>query len=405
MPRSRRNPDLHPALLAADGTRYFSDAALAEADHEGGAYKSRTALVLMDPSDFIRMAMPGTKDESVVLVDRLMREGTRFKDVPRLFVSYDKETGVAEVTGHEGRHRSRALLARGVRQMPVRIHTNKLRWSEQSRPSSWDYVKVLPHTLIGEDANRVNRMPMPIPIHYPELETRMRKQNPRRNPHPAFGYHGTSADALADLLRDGLRAEKGYADKKVYFAERASDAMEYLGRAPLLLRFPWPADARRSGDGWSWATSRIPAEEIEVWFGSGEAGDDPYDDEGWAPLTRESARAYRSLLGLPKTNPAPRVPRGFRDLAAWSKWADGQGVDLRLLRTPYGGVEITDLFAHTTGTGAGTRVVAALVSAADTAGMPLVLEPSSRRNITFYERFGFAVSPRGTAMIRSPRSR
>jgi hypothetical protein len=104
-----------------------------------------------------------------------------------------------------------------------------------------------------------------------------------------------------------------------------------------------------------------------------------------------------------RRNPAPRVPRGFRDLAAWSKWADGQGVDLRLSRTPYGGVEITDLFAHTTGTGAGTRVVTALVSAADTAGMPLVLEPSSRRNITFYERFGFAVSPRGTAMIRSPR--
>jgi predicted N-acetyltransferase YhbS len=78
-------------------------------------------------------------------------------------------------------------------------------------------------------------------------------------------------------------------------------------------------------------------------------------------------------------------------------------VDLRLSRTPHGGVEITDLFAHTTGTGAGTRVVTALVSAADTAGMPLVLEPSSRRNITFYERFGFVVSPRGTAMIRSPR--
>jgi hypothetical protein len=421
MPRTRRNPDLHPALLAADGTRYFSDAALAEADHEGGAYKSRTALVLMDPSDFIRMAMPGTRSEATELVGRLMQEGTRFNDVPRLFVSYDEETGVAEVKGHEGRHRSRALLARGVRQMPVRIHTNNLRWSEQSRPSSWDYVKVLPHTLIGEGANRANRMPMPIPIHYPELEARMRKQNQRRlamRRNTAHAASGLTDEKMLRLACVGMCGEFAVALQNVYgyplgaFYEVGSDGYDE-GDFTLLHAFAYHPSKKVVDSAGIRAKKDVRADLLVMSGGKIEehpttAGDiDALSMSGLdadvLAHAEDYVRARPEVYGPSRTNPAPRVPRGFRDLAAWSKWADGQGVDLRLSRTPYGGVEITDLFAHTTGTGAGTRVVTALVSAADTAGMPLVLEPSSRRNITFYERFGFVVSPRGTAMIRSPR--
>jgi GNAT superfamily N-acetyltransferase len=244
----RRNPDLHPALRAADGTRYFSDAALAEADHEGGAYKSRTALVLMDPADFIRMAMPGTRSEATELVGRLMQEGTRFKDVPRLFVSYDEETGVAEVTGHEGRHRSRALLARGVRQMPVRIHTNNLRWSEQSRPSSWDYVKVLPHTLIGEAEHRFYRMPMPVPIHYPELEARMRKQNPRP---PVVLYHGTFKPFVPSILKDGLTPATGWggANTTGVFLSGSPEGARYWGRYAAASNLDLDGDGDADFDG------------------------------------------------------------------------------------------------------------------------------------------------------------
>ena len=60
-----------------------------------------------------------------------------------------------------------------------------------------------------------------------------------------------------------------------------------------------------------------------------------------------------------------------------------------------------------TGTGAGSRVMEALAAAADQQGMPLRLTPSGKRNITFYERFGFTVgrTAHDTAMHRTPRRR
>jgi hypothetical protein len=182
--KMRRNPDLDPRLLAADGARYFSPEALAEADKEGSAYKSRTALVLMHPQDFLDMAEPGKREESQAALERVLNAGIGFRDVPRLFVSADhNDPRIAHVTGHEGRHRSRALLARGVTQMPVRIHSQTTRWSEQSDPKSWDYEDQLPERLFGEGENGRNVIPMPVPLHYPELAPRMRtaaRTNPRR---------------------------------------------------------------------------------------------------------------------------------------------------------------------------------------------------------------------------------
>ena len=108
-----------------------------------------------------------------------------------------------------------------------------------------------------------------------------------------------------------------------------------------------------------------------------------------------------------KAPKAPKPPRTFRDLGAWTDWARTQGMTLRLARAGYGPVEVTDLYADMTGTGAGSRVMEALVAAADQQGMPLRLTPSGKRNITFYERFGFTVGRTAydTAMHRTPRRR
>ena len=182
-PRRRRNPDLDPRLLAADGARYFSPEALAEADEEGSGYKSRVALVLMHPQDFLDMAEPGKREEAQASLERVIGAGIGFAGVPRLFVDVDgDDPRIAHVTGHEGRHRSRALLARGVTQMPVRIHQQTIRWSEQSDPKARYYKAQLPERLFGEGENRRNVIPMPVPLHYPELAARMRpaRTNPRR---------------------------------------------------------------------------------------------------------------------------------------------------------------------------------------------------------------------------------
>lgn len=188
----RRNPQqqghgIDPRLLAADGARYFSDDALAEADREAAPSKSRTALVLMHPRDFLKMAEPGQREESQAALERVLDAGTRLSDVPRLFIDVSRtDPRLAVVTGHEGRHRSRALLARGVTQMPVRIHSQNIRWGEQTDPESWDYEPVLPSVLVGEGANKHNTLAMTIPLHYPELVSRLRpRTNPRRrNPDP-----------------------------------------------------------------------------------------------------------------------------------------------------------------------------------------------------------------------------
>ena len=126
--------------------------------------------------------------------------------------------------------------------------------------------------------------------------------------------------------------------------------------------------------------------------------------EGSAPYEQIMTEARRALVDPARGSRATtRPPIAFRDLAAWTTWARTQGVNLRLAKTPSYTVEITDLFADATGTGAGTRVMRALVRAADKAGMPLTLHPSSRRNITFYERFGFVVTGRDGMMRREPK--
>ena len=123
------------------------------------------------------------REESQAALERVLDAGVRLSDVPRLFIATPRtDPHRAVVTGHEGRHRSRALLARGVTQMPVRIHSQDIRWGEQTDPESWDYDPVLPSVLVGEGANRHNTLPMPVPLHYPELAPRLRRSrtNPRR---------------------------------------------------------------------------------------------------------------------------------------------------------------------------------------------------------------------------------
>lgn len=129
-PRSgfeRRNPaDLPGWLTALDGARYFTREALAHAlaETEG---PSRTALVAMDPLDFLRLAAPGHSEYSTKAVQSALETTGAFWDVPYLVLEEHGHT--ASVTGHEGRHRARALAELGVREMPVRIHARWLRWS------------------------------------------------------------------------------------------------------------------------------------------------------------------------------------------------------------------------------------------------------------------------------------
>lgn len=165
---ARRNPEaVLPAWLTVlDGARYFTREALATAVAESG-WRSRTALVAMAPETFLALAYSGYMPEKAANVDAALRTTGAFWDVPYLMVEEDGDR--AQVTGHEGRHRARALQALGVREMPVRIHARWLRWQETPEDA--------PRWLIPEKGGR-GRTPVAMP---PILGAARQNGGPRKS--------------------------------------------------------------------------------------------------------------------------------------------------------------------------------------------------------------------------------
>ena len=295
----RRNPDIDPRLLAADGARYFSPEALAEADEEGSGYKSRVALVLMHPQDFLDMAEPGKREEAQASLERVIGAGIGFAGVPRLFVDVDgDDPRIAHVTGHEGRHRSRALLARGVTQMPVRIHSQTIRWSEQSDPKARYYKAQLPERLYGEGENRRNVLPMPVPLHYPELAPRMRaaaRVNPsrRRNPDAEVWYHGRKARSRKfDLQFVGGREATNQEGPGFYFTTSPEEATVYTYPNGVVLR------ATLNVPKWVSRTKRPVRSEIERLMRASPNYEDALTDWDESPY-RAHAKALAVIMQKP----------------------------------------------------------------------------------------------------------
>lgn len=90
-------------------------------------------------------------------------------------------------------------------------------------------------------------------------------------------------------------------------------------------------------------------------------------------------------------------------------YADHLGVDIALCQVrngAVGDVELTDLFARTTGTGAGTKVMQRLIKLADQYDLNIYTTPSEPRNVKFYSRFGFTRPEKlkywGLPLVRYP---
>jgi GNAT superfamily N-acetyltransferase len=235
---------------------------------------------------------------------------------------------------------------------------------------------------------------------------------------PRVMYHGTHADFEVFDTSGTQRARSFgamFTPSKAYAANYGRK--EYGGKVlAVYLRIENPFDAKNKKHEREWEAKRLPQEGwVQYAHRAGYDGAITMLNEYvvFDPRQVKSATANvgtfdpedPSILRNPAK--APKAPRTFRDLGAWTDWARTQGVTLRLARAGYGPVEVTDLYADVVGTGAGSRVMEALVAAADQQGMPLRLTPSGKRNITFYERFGFTVgrSAHDTAMHRTPRRR
>ena len=147
---------------ATDSAQFFNDAALRQAANQND--KSREILSTMPIQNFLSAALSGRSIEKEMTTERLLRSGEKFESVPVLYVRNNGD-GTGTVTGHEGRHRARAIAKLGYKEMPVKIISQggdgrAIRWGQQDDVNNFDYVppNERPSILIGEDGNTV---PMP----------------------------------------------------------------------------------------------------------------------------------------------------------------------------------------------------------------------------------------------------
>lgn len=119
-----------------DGDVYFENSALLAARSLAKNNLNREILIHMDPSVFLKLAKPGVDEIKMENIQALLDSGQKFSSLPTLSVN---EKG--KVVSHEGRHRARALLAKGIKNLPVRFLSSNIRWQKQQDPSNFDYIK------------------------------------------------------------------------------------------------------------------------------------------------------------------------------------------------------------------------------------------------------------------------
>ncbi len=147
---------------ATDSAQFFNDAALRQAANQND--RSREILSTMPIQNFLSAALSGRSIEKETTTERLLKSGEKFESIPVLYVSNNGD-GTGTVTGHEGRHRARAIAKLGYKEMPVKIISQggdgrAIRWGQQDDVNNFDYVppNERPNILIGEDGDTV---PMP----------------------------------------------------------------------------------------------------------------------------------------------------------------------------------------------------------------------------------------------------
>lgn len=140
---------------------YFTHEALDKAYHQ--PHDSRDILVYMNPKDFLHIAMSGFSEEKMQNVQHLFKDNVQFNEIPFLNFVHDGE-GTARVTGHEGRHRARILMANNITEMPVLL---RHRYDENGQAMLWHTMNTLenkffdmwPERLYGErgDSEATNK--------------------------------------------------------------------------------------------------------------------------------------------------------------------------------------------------------------------------------------------------------
>ena len=169
------------------GDKYFRPESLESFNFINPA--SRETLTYMSPDEFLTLAKKGTDKGKIKKVSELIKSDTKFENLPSIHFTHDGK-GMAQVVGHEGRHRMRALKELGVTKVPVRLGSEgkkSIRWGNADEVDHLDYIppKERPTQIKSEDGDAV--LPMfdsdAFPIYSPK-EAIVTKQAPKAKDFP-----------------------------------------------------------------------------------------------------------------------------------------------------------------------------------------------------------------------------
>ena len=146
--------------IATANQNYFAPEALQRALQQSP--KSRACVIWMTPDQFLKLATPGHNQYKEDEIERFLNAGELLNNIFYLGVETQQD-GNLKVGGngqsHEGRHRCRALLRRGVPKIPVLISDDEY---GPGRTYRWGDTDQRPKTLSG-----YKRYTIPFPQTFP----------------------------------------------------------------------------------------------------------------------------------------------------------------------------------------------------------------------------------------------
>jgi hypothetical protein len=221
--------------------------------------KSRDTLVFMSPDDFLAMAAPTRADYSFTSSEG--KEKTKsilagiqkgdLIDVPHLKI-FDKD-GVAQVEGHDGRHRAALMKELGYDRMPVIINSHRIRWADQLKSGrdqiegSWPTVLRSEKDPWGKINKESRDIPFPVKDPRPSADdlAALTAKAPTDTPEfknffgeskvvdakgkPMQVYHGTSSDFT--VFRP---SEDGRLGRGIYLSSEERLAKGFRGADKLM---------------------------------------------------------------------------------------------------------------------------------------------------------------------------
>lgn len=230
------NPDIRKSLRSAAGM--FDQDELNK--NAVTRYKSREKVVEMDIDDFLNLSdytnseTDSNSREKMANARKRVADGTKFTTLP--YMSIKGYSGTLKVTGHEGRHRAKALKEVGYKTMPVLLDSN-IRWSEQNDPEKFDYQEDWP-TRIEAQEGAINPN-FSIPFPFTREESGMDYEQPtqaraslRTNVKNDLSNMPNGAAIMATMNRvTPKRQEEGFIERLV--GSLAPESFSYLRQKAL----------------------------------------------------------------------------------------------------------------------------------------------------------------------------